>query len=86
MFNLNSALNFFDILQAQGKYQSTCGLPSSTPTTSHFSVLKSDQPPFPFVLGAEFAGVIAASSPIPNGCPFKPGDRVFGSAQVGRTV
>ncbi|QRV94160.1 Zinc-binding dehydrogenase [Ceratobasidium sp. AG-Ba] len=56
-----AALNFFDILQSQGKYQ--------------------NQPPFPFVLGAEFAGVIASSSPIPKGCPFKPGDRVFGSAQ-----
>ncbi|KAF8757314.1 NAD-P-binding protein [Rhizoctonia solani] len=58
---LHSALNFFDILQAQGKYQ--------------------NQPPFPFVLGAEFAGTIAASSPIPKGCPFKRGDRVFGSGQ-----
>lgn len=57
----SAALNFFDILQAQGKYQS--------------------QPPFPFVLGAEFAGRIAANSPIPKGCTFKPGDRVFGSAQ-----
>ncbi|CAE7099868.1 unnamed protein product [Rhizoctonia solani] len=58
---LYSALNFFDILQAQGKYQ--------------------NQPPFPFVLGAELAGTISPSSPIPKGCPFKPGDRVFGSAQ-----
>ncbi|GAB1521411.1 hypothetical protein RhiTH_004506 [Rhizoctonia solani] len=41
---LHSALNFFDILQAQGKYQT-------------------------------------ASSPIPKGCPFKRGDRVFGSGQ-----
>ncbi|CAE6493908.1 unnamed protein product [Rhizoctonia solani] len=57
----SAALNFFDILQAQGKYQ--------------------NQPPFPFVLGAEFAGTIAASSPIPKGCPFKRGDRVFGSGQ-----
>ncbi|KAG9098466.1 hypothetical protein FS749_003752 [Ceratobasidium sp. UAMH 11750] len=58
---MGRALNFFDILQSQGKYQ--------------------NQPPFPFVLGAEFAGVIANSSPIPKGCPFKPGDRVFGSGQ-----
>ncbi|CAE6403645.1 unnamed protein product [Rhizoctonia solani] len=56
-----AALNFFDILQAKGKYQ--------------------NQPPFPFVLGAEFAGTITSSSPIPKGCPFKSGDRVFGSAQ-----
>ncbi|KAH7927154.1 NAD(P)-binding protein [Leucogyrophana mollusca] len=57
----SAALNFFDILQVQGKYQV--------------------KPPFPFVLGAEFAGKIAKDSPIPEGCPFRPGDRVFGSAQ-----
>jgi NADPH:quinone reductase-like Zn-dependent oxidoreductase len=34
-----------------------------------------------FVLGSEFAGRIAAGSPIPAGCPFKAGDRVFGSGQ-----
>lgn len=39
------------------------------------------KPPFPFTLGAEFAGKIASTSLIPKGCPFKPGDRVFGSAQ-----
>lgn len=57
----SAALNFFDILQAQGKHQS--------------------QPPMPFVMGVELAGRIAKGSPIPKGCPFKPGDRVFGSAQ-----
>ncbi|KAJ3553248.1 hypothetical protein NM688_g3715 [Phlebia brevispora] len=57
----SAGLNFFDILQAQGKYQ--------------------NQPPFPFILGSEFAGRIAADSPIPPGCPFKPGDRVFGTSQ-----
>jgi len=30
------------------------------------------------VLGAEFAGTVAAA---PQGCPYKPGDRVFGVAQ-----
>lgn len=40
-----------------------------------------DQPPFPFVGGAEFAGRISKDSPIPPDCPFKPGDRVFGSGQ-----
>lgn len=35
----------------------------------------------PFILGAEFAGRIAPNSPIPSGCKFKPGDRVFGYAQ-----
>jgi NADPH2:quinone reductase len=57
----SAGLNFFDILQAQGKYQV--------------------KPPFPFRLGAEFAGKIASNSPIPEGCTFKAGDRVFGSAQ-----
>ncbi|WVQ82212.1 hypothetical protein IAT38_004340 [Cryptococcus sp. DSM 104549] len=56
-----AALNFFDILQSQGKYQT--------------------QPPMPFTLGVELAGKIAQDSPIPKGCPFKPGDRVFGMAQ-----
>ncbi|KAI6046227.1 hypothetical protein EDC04DRAFT_2888377 [Pisolithus marmoratus] len=57
----SAALNFFDILQAQGKYQV--------------------KPPFPFVLGAEFAGKVAIDSPIPEGCNLRPGDRVFGMAQ-----
>lgn len=35
----------------------------------------------PFVLGSEFAGVISASSPIPEGCDWIPGKtRVFGMA------
>jgi len=38
-------------------------------------------PPLPFVLGTEFAGKVSRDSPIPEGCPFKPGDRVFGAAQ-----
>ncbi|KAH9839446.1 alcohol dehydrogenase [Rhodofomes roseus] len=57
----SAGLNYYDILQSQGKYQS--------------------QPPRPFTLGTEFAGRIAADSPIPKGCPFKPGDRVFGAVQ-----
>lgn len=56
-----AGLNYFDILQAQGKYQ--------------------NQPPFPFVLGAEFAGRISQDSPIPQGCTYKRGDRVFGASQ-----
>ncbi|ORY32517.1 alcohol dehydrogenase [Naematelia encephala] len=56
-----AGLNFFDILQAQGLYQT--------------------KPPLPFILGAEFAGRISASSPIPTGCPYKPGDKVFGYTQ-----
>ncbi|KAF8062468.1 alcohol dehydrogenase [Lyophyllum atratum] len=39
------------------------------------------QPPLPFVLGTEFAGRISKDSPIPEGCFFKPGDRVFGAGQ-----
>ena len=37
-----------------------------------------NQPPFPFNLGAEFAGTIASA---PDNFPFKKGDRVFGSGQ-----
>lgn len=33
------------------------------------------------MLGSELAGRIADKSPIPDGCPFRPGDRVFGAAQ-----
>lgn len=33
------------------------------------------------MLGSELAGRIADSSPIPDGCPFRRGDRVFGAAQ-----
>ncbi|KAL0955932.1 hypothetical protein HGRIS_002120 [Hohenbuehelia grisea] len=57
----SAGVNFFDILQTQGKYQ--------------------HQPPLPFISGSEFAGRIARDSPIPKGCKFKAGDRVFGSAQ-----
>jgi len=57
----SAGLNFFDILQSQGKYQV--------------------QPPHPFTLGTEFAGRIAQNSPIPKGCPYRPGDRVFGATQ-----
>ncbi|GAA5985324.1 hypothetical protein JCM10908_002622 [Rhodotorula pacifica] len=57
-----AGLNFFDILQIQGKYQ-----------------LK---PPFPWISGAEFSGVVSANSPIPKGCKFVPGKtRVFGAGQ-----
>ncbi|KXN90586.1 Quinone oxidoreductase-like protein 2 [Leucoagaricus sp. SymC.cos] len=56
----SAGLNFFDILQSQGRYQ--------------------HKPPLPFILGTEFAGRIASNSPIPEGCPYKPGDRVFGAS------
>ncbi|TFL04516.1 alcohol dehydrogenase [Pterulicium gracile] len=51
-----------------------------------FDILQSlgkyqNQPPLPFILGSEFAGRISQDSPIPEGCPFKKGDRVFGAAQ-----
>jgi len=36
------------------------------------------QPPFPFILGAEFAGTILQA---PSSSGFKPGDKVFGSTQ-----
>ncbi|EJD51077.1 NAD(P)-binding protein [Auricularia subglabra TFB-10046 SS5] len=54
----SAAVNFFDTLISQGKYQI--------------------KPPHPFILGVEFAGRINKNSPIPPGCPFKQGDRVFG--------
>jgi hypothetical protein len=41
--------------------------------TSYKSSSRTDQPPLPFVLGTEFAGRIAKNSPIPKGCPYKPG-------------
>ena len=40
-----------------------------------------NQPPLPFTLGFEFAGRVSSKSPIPDGCPFKPGQRVFGATQ-----
>ncbi|KAJ7924845.1 hypothetical protein B0H13DRAFT_1162516 [Mycena leptocephala] len=55
----SAGLNFFDILQAQGRHQT--------------------KPPLPFVLGSEFAGRVSRESPLPAGCPYKPGDRVFGA-------
>ncbi|KIY73036.1 NAD(P)-binding protein [Cylindrobasidium torrendii FP15055 ss-10] len=57
----SAGLNFFDILQCQGKYQK--------------------RPALPFVAGTEFAGRVSRNSPIPPGCPFKRGDRVFGATQ-----
>ncbi|TBU39092.1 alcohol dehydrogenase [Dichomitus squalens] len=57
----SAGLNYFDLLQSQGKYQ--------------------NQPPRPFVLGSELSGRISSNSPIPDGCPFRAGDRVFGAAQ-----
>lgn len=39
------------------------------------------QPAFPYVAGAEFSGVVSSDSPIPKGCTFKKGDRVFGVTQ-----
>ncbi|GAA5936321.1 NADPH:quinone oxidoreductase family protein [Sporobolomyces koalae] len=57
-----AGLNFFDLLQIEGKYQ--------------------HKPPFPYIAGAEFSGIISASSPIPDGCDFVPGKtRVFGAGQ-----
>ncbi|CAO3666807.1 unnamed protein product [Umbelopsis vinacea] len=50
-----AGLNFFDILQVQGRYQ--------------------HKPPFPFVPGGEYAGVVLKST-VPE---YKAGDRVFGA-------
>ncbi|KAI5479950.1 zinc-binding alcohol dehydrogenase [Pseudohyphozyma bogoriensis] len=44
--------------------------------------LHQSKPPHPYVAGAEFAGIVSKSSPIPAGCSFVPGKtRVFGSGQ-----
>ncbi|GAA5821789.1 hypothetical protein JCM11251_001025 [Rhodosporidiobolus azoricus] len=57
-----AGLNFFDLLQIEGRYQ--------------------HKPPFPYIAGAEFSGVVSANSPIPEGCDFVPGKtRVFGAGQ-----
>ncbi|KAJ7095658.1 alcohol dehydrogenase [Mycena epipterygia] len=56
----SAALNLYDILQAQGRYQT--------------------KPPLPFTLGTESAGKVSQGFPLPAGCQFKPGDRVFGYA------
>jgi len=53
--NHAAALNFFDILQIQGRYQ--------------------DKPPFPFIPGAEVAGVIDVLGAGVDG--FQPGQRVL---------
>lgn len=37
-----------------------------------------NQPPFPFLLGAEFSGIVLSA---PSSSKYKPGDRVFGSNQ-----
>ena len=39
------------------------------------------KPRLPFTLGVEFAGTISRDAVLPQGCPFAPGDRIFGSAQ-----
>ncbi|GAA5853673.1 hypothetical protein JCM8547_007408 [Rhodosporidiobolus lusitaniae] len=40
------------------------------------------KPPFPYIAGAEFSGIVSANSPIPDGCDFVPGKtRVFGAGQ-----
>ncbi|KAF7792365.1 hypothetical protein EIP86_003402 [Pleurotus ostreatoroseus] len=62
----SAGLNFYDV-----------GVPPILQAQGKYQI----QPPLPFVLGTEVAGRIAADSPIPPGCPFKPGDRVFGAAQ-----
>ncbi|KAF9181368.1 hypothetical protein BGZ51_005506 [Haplosporangium sp. Z 767] len=57
-----AALNFFDTLQVQEKYQV--------------------KPPYPYIPGAEFAGVITQVHPDDkDDTSFKVGDRVFGSTQ-----
>jgi len=74
----SAGLNFFDV---------RCSLAVINLYVSyHTQILQAQgkyqvKPPFPFVLGAEFAGRIAPGSPIPEGCTYNVGDRVFGSVQ-----
>lgn len=84
-----AGLNFYDV--------STCFLDSPHPGlnesatddyASNFipQILQAQgkhqsRPELPFILGSEFAGIVSQDSPIPLGCSFKPGDRVFGHAQ-----
>ncbi|SCV73427.1 BQ2448_7353 [Microbotryum intermedium] len=39
------------------------------------------KPAFPFVAGCEFSGTISPDSPLPKGCPYKHGQKVFGAGQ-----
>lgn len=44
--------------------------------------LYQNQPPHPYIAGAEFSGTLHPSSPIPEGCTWIPGKtRVFGAGQ-----
>jgi len=75
----SSGLNFFDV-----RYH--CLFPNCFLIHCSYQILQAQgkyqvKPPFPFILGAEFAGKVAKGSPVPKGCPYKPGDRVFGTAQ-----
>jgi NADPH2:quinone reductase len=75
----SAGLNFFDVsskikrLTSQFKWYILSQILQSQGTYQ-------SKPPLPFTLGTEFAGRIDANSPIPEGCPYKPGDRVFGAA------
>lgn len=60
----HSALNHVDLLYARGKHQN-----------NHSGLVKP-----PFVLGLEFAGVVASA---PSNCAFKPGDKVWGASVGG---
>jgi NADPH2:quinone reductase len=78
----SAGLNFYDVRCKV----TDCVLADDNIAKPYLQILQSQgkyqtQPPFPFVLGSEYAGRIAAHSPIPKGCPFKPGDRVFGVQQ-----
>jgi NADPH:quinone reductase-like Zn-dependent oxidoreductase len=70
--------NSFSDSASAGQVPEPAALPRASPASS--STPAADLG-LQFVLGAEFAGRISAASPIPAGCTFKPGDRVFGYAQ-----
>ena len=85
----SAGLNYFDVRVIPSfslTPSSSQPRPLCAPISAASQILQSQgkyqhQPPRPFVLGSELAGRIAEGSPIPEGCPFRPGDRVFGAAQ-----
>ena len=57
-----AATNFFDLLQIQGKYQHQV---SVLLVISNLGLSDQNQPPLPFISGAEFAGTIIAEPTSP---------------------
>lgn len=79
-----AATNFFDILQIQGKYQNQPRM-----FLTHMSLLAflrddisiNKSPAFPWVAGAEFAGIVLKTPAAAKSPKFPVGSRVFGATQ-----